>query len=66
MSNKFRASGGAKVSRHHRADSASCEEAISLLLDFAKQRGRSPNKSGPDDAKVRNKEGVTYVDRQPN
>ncbi|CAA9370857.1 MAG: hypothetical protein AVDCRST_MAG93-8421 [uncultured Chloroflexia bacterium] len=65
MSNNSRASGGAKVSRHHRADSASCEEAISLLLDFAKQSGRSPNKSGPDDATVRNMEGVSYVDRRP-
>lgn len=36
-----------------------------LCLDKAKNGGCLLNKSGPDVAAVRNKEGVSHVDRQP-
>jgi hypothetical protein len=50
------------VTRRHHADEVSCERAIKLLLDYAKldyakNNGPPPDKSGPDDATVRNKEG---------
>jgi hypothetical protein len=60
----------ATVTRRHHADEVSCERAIKLLLDYAKldyakNNGPPPDKSGPDDATVRNKEGVNYVDQRP-
>lgn len=38
------------VTRYHRAESASCEEAIRLLLDFAEKEKKGGSSNRPDDA----------------
>ena len=38
------------VTRCYRVDETSCAEAVRLLLDYVKQKGPLPDKSGPDDA----------------
>lgn len=38
------------MTRYHRAESASCEEAIRLLLDFAEKEKKGGSSNRPDDA----------------
>jgi hypothetical protein len=41
-------------------------DVFRLVLDSASNRGHLPDKGSSDDANLRNTEGVSHVDQQPN
>ena len=44
------------VQRSYCFEPEACAQAVAALLDFAKQKGPPPDKSGPDDAKERSED----------